>query len=88
MTNDPLLERLRRLPGPRLDDVTSARTLARAEAAFSAAPAARRWLVPAALAAWALLYAWGALREIGRLFPATARAGRPAVAALVDPGRR
>ena len=86
-TPDPLLERLRRLPRPGLDDVASARTLARAEAAFAAAPArtgttarARRarWSVPAALALWGVLYSWGAVRELGRLF-AAAPAG-PAVA--------
>jgi len=87
--DDPLLERLRRLPRPALDDVASSRTLARAEAAFAAAPprievAARarfaRWSVPAALALWGVLYAAGAVREIGRLFPA-APASEPAVAA-------
>ena len=85
---DPLLERLRQLPRPALDDVASARTLARSEAAFVAAPArtstaARsrfsRWSVPAALALWGALYAAGAVREIGRLFPA-APAAAPAVA--------
>src|SRR4029450_3077384 len=34
-TPDPLLERLRQLPRPALDDVAAARTLARAEAAFA-----------------------------------------------------
>jgi hypothetical protein len=83
--DDPLLERLRRLPRPALDDVASARALARAEAAFAASPArttARRsrfsrWAVPVALALWGILYAAGAVREIGRLFPAAAE---PAVA--------
>jgi hypothetical protein len=87
--DDPLLERLRRLPRPALDDVASARTLGRAEAAFVAAPArtdsaARAvfsgWSVPAALALWGALYAAGAVREIGRLFPG-APAAAPAVAA-------
>src|SRR5689334_21653332 len=86
--DDPLLERLGRLPRPRLDDVTAARTLARAEAAFASAPGQatvagaplRRWPVPAALALWGLLYCWGAVREIGRLFPADG-AAKPAVAA-------
>lgn len=86
--DDPLLERLRRLPRPALDDVASARTLTRAEAAFAASPArtgataARsrfsRWSVPAALALWGVLYAAGAVREIGRLFPAST--AEPAVA--------
>jgi hypothetical protein len=85
--DDPLLERLRRLPRPALDDVASARTLARAETAFAAsstrttaAPRSRfsRWSVPAALALWGVLYAAGALREIGRLFPAST--AEPAVA--------
>ena len=84
--DDPLLERLRQLPRPALDDVASARTLARSEAAFVAAPArtdtaarsrSSRWSVPAALALWGALYAAGAVREIGRLFPAAAA---PAVA--------
>jgi hypothetical protein len=75
--NDPLLERLRRLPRPKLDDVAAARTLARAEAAFAAAHATTEsrsrfagWPVPAALALWGALYAWGALGELGRLYPA------------------
>jgi len=85
--DDPLLERLRRLPRPALDDLASARTLAQAEAAFAAPPARAaaaprsrfsRWSVPAALALWGVLYAAGAVREIGRLFPASA--GEPAVA--------
>jgi hypothetical protein len=90
-TPDPLLERLRRLRRPALDDVAAARSLARAEAAFAAAPprtenAPRshlaRWTrgsIPAALALWGVLYAFGAVREIGRLFPG-APAGEPAVA--------
>jgi hypothetical protein len=82
--DDPLLARLSRLPRPRLDDLTGARTLARAEAAFASAAVARRpsrrWPVPAALALWGLLYCWGAVREIGRLYPAD-RAAKPAVAA-------
>ena len=86
--DDLLLERLRRLPGARLDDVSAARTLARAEAAFASAaadagigarpPRARR-MVPAALAMWAVLYGGCAVRELGRLFPA---AGRAVVAAI------
>jgi len=87
-TPDPLLERLRRLPRAQVDDVTAARTLARAEAAFASAhaaapaPASRltAWLVPAALGIWGLLYTGGAAREIAHLFPAEAEA-KPAVAA-------
>jgi hypothetical protein len=86
-TPDPLLERLRRLPRPQVDDVTAARTLSRAETAFASAPAPARapaarlttWLVPAALAIWGVLYTGGAAREISRLFPAQAEA-KPAVA--------
>jgi len=86
-TPDPLLEQLRRMPRPQVDDVTAARTLARAEAAFSSAPAPARapaaghtaWLVPAALAIWGVVYTGGAAREISRLFPAQAEA-KPAVA--------
>jgi hypothetical protein len=79
-TEDSVLKRLRELPAARLDDVTAARTLARAEAAFVAAapgPSRASWWVPAALSLWAALYGWGAVREIGRLFPA---ARPPAVA--------
>jgi hypothetical protein len=85
--DDPLLDRLRRLPRPALGDVASARALAQAEAAFVASStrtaAARRsrfsrWSVPAALALWGVLYAAGAVREIGRLFPAST--AEPAVA--------
>ena len=87
--DDPLLARLRRLPGAPLDDVTAARTLARAEAAFASAVSgagaiARRpraqWAIPAALALWGAIYSWGATRELGRLF-ATERTAKPAVAA-------
>jgi len=87
-TPDPLLERLRRLPRAPLNDVAAARTLARAEPAFASAAAAtnvpnlaritRAW-VPAALALWGALYALGAVRELGRLFPAAP--AQPAVAA-------
>ena len=57
--------------------------LARAEAAFvSAGNAPRARLlgasVPAALVLWAVLYVWGAVSEIGRLFPAAP--AKPAVA--------
>jgi hypothetical protein len=82
-TPDPLLERLRRLSRPSLDDVAAARTLARTEAAFAAPQAERRpqrarlW-VPAALALWGALYAFSALRELGRLYPAAP--AKPAVA--------
>ena len=89
-TPDPLLERLHRLPRAPLDDVTAARTLARAESAFASADTnaaarstntgrvTRAW-VPAALALWGALYAWGAVRELGRLFPGAP--AQPAVAA-------
>jgi hypothetical protein len=88
-TPDPLLERLRRLPRAPLDDVAAARTLARAESAFASAAhtnagagsnlarVKRAW-VPAALALWGALYAWGAVRELGRLYPASP--AQPAVA--------
>jgi hypothetical protein len=75
--SDPLMSRLRALPAVRLDDVTAARTLARAESALTAAatdvPAARRrWIrvaPPAALAVWAILYVWGAVGALARLYP-------------------
>ena len=76
--DDPLLARLRALPPARLDDVAAARTLARAEAALAAPAAAtpatwvRRWLLPAALAAWGMLYAAGAVGELARVYPAAA----------------
>jgi hypothetical protein len=78
-TPDPLLERLRQLRRPALDDVAAARTLARAEEVFAAPQAepprrplrARAW-IPAALGLWGLLYVWGAVRELVRLFPAAA----------------
>lgn len=87
--DDPLLRRLHELPAARLDDVTAARTLARAEAVLAAPPAARlradrRWLLPAALVAWGTLYVWGAVGELRRLFPtvpaAVALTTRPAAA--------
>lgn len=84
-TPDPLFERLRRLPRPAADDLAAARTLARAEAAFAAAHPTRstaraRWSLPFALALWGALYLWGAVRELGRLFPSEKRAVAPAVA--------
>ena len=83
-TPDPLLERLRQLPRPAPDDIASARTLARAEAAFAAARNVARprvgWSVPAALALWGALYVVGAARELTRLYPTSAEA-KPAVAA-------
>lgn len=81
---DPLLERLRALPSTRLDDVTSARTLARAEALLpdagrlarakrrSASSWLSRCLLPAALVAWGMLYVWGAVEALTRLFPGSA----------------
>lgn len=73
-TPDPLLDRLRQLPRATLDDVSAARTLARAEASFATTPVAgpnllRRWLAPTALACWGLLYLWGSVRELRRIFP-------------------
>jgi hypothetical protein len=87
MTPDPLLERLQRLPRAALDDVAAARTLARAESVFASPPAkARAWLprwsVPAVLATWGLLYAWGALGELARLFPADK--AKPAMADKIN----
>jgi len=86
-TPDPLLERLRRLPRAALDDVAAARTLARAESAFASPPAkARAWLprwsVPAVLASWGLLYAWGAVSELARLYPTDG--AKPAMADKID----
>jgi hypothetical protein len=75
---DPLLQRLRHLPRIAPDDVAAARTLAAAEAALRPAPPAApatatagvmRWAMPLALAAWGALYTWGALGELGRLYP-------------------
>ena len=86
--DDPLLERLRRLPRIAPDDVATARTLATAEAAFGATPVpmpatARlmRWAMPLALAAWGALYTWGAVGQLGRLFPESGGPPRLAVAA-------
>ena len=87
---DPLLQRLRRLPRVAPDDVAAARTLAAAEAALRPAPPAApstatarlmRWAMPLALAAWGALYTWGALGELGRLFPGSGGPQRLAVAA-------
>ena len=85
-TPDPLLERLSQLPRARLDDVASARTLARAEAAYTSAHAAvagrsrvARRSIPLALALWGAVYAFGAVRQLGRLFASGAGAA-PAVA--------
>lgn len=109
--DDPLLARLRALPSARLDDVNSSRTLARAEtvllamgprAATSRAPVASSsrlpgWLLSAALVGWGMLYVWGAVDALARLFPMRpraavtvpafpAQAGRgPVTAALVGP---
>lgn len=86
---DPVLQRLRALPRPVQDQISAARTLARAEAAFAAAPPVKsatrsRWPVPAALALWAALYVWGAVRELGRLFPAANPPASTAMAANDD----
>jgi len=79
---DPLLERLRDLPPVILDDVTAARTLARAEAqlvatpARSSRPAAISWaraVVPAALTLWGLVYGWGAVHELAHVFTRSPR---------------
>jgi hypothetical protein len=67
----PLRDRAR----DRLDEVTAARVLARAEAALSppAQPAPRslprRWLVPAGLMLWGALYLWAAVGEIRVIYP-------------------
>jgi len=89
--SDPLLARLRGLPAVRLDDMTAARTLARAETALPSVvadvSARRRWSVrfapPAALALWAVLYVWGAVGALARLFPTAA----PPAVALTTPPR-
>jgi hypothetical protein len=96
---DPVLQRLRRLPRIAPDDVAAARTLAAAEAALHPAPPAvpatatarvMRWAMPLALATWGTLYTWGALGELGRLFPGSggprrlaAVAGAPSPVPLV-----
>ena len=81
--DDPVLARLRAIPSVRLDDVTASRTLARAEAVLLATgtPAAttksptpessRRssWLLTSALVGWGILYVWGAVGALARLFP-------------------
>lgn len=67
----PLRDRAR----DRLDDVTAARVLARAEALLS--PPARmasrsiprRWLVPAGLMVWGAIYLWAAVGEIRVVYP-------------------
>jgi hypothetical protein len=92
-TPDPLFERLKELPRPAQDDLAAARTLARAEAAFASAhpvrsPVRARWSIPAALALWSALYLWGAVRELGRLFPSERRATGRAVAMNGDSGER
>jgi hypothetical protein len=83
---DPLLDRLTKLRRDLLDDTTAARTLARAEAAlgpplsFRSNRLQRVW-VPAALAAWAVLYLWGAIGQLDRVFATEPAQGR-ALAAL------
>ena len=73
-TRDPLLDGLRRLPRAALDDLRAARTFASAEAAFATrdVPAQRprrSWLAPTALGLWGVLYLWGSVRELQRIFP-------------------
>ena len=66
----------------RLDDLTAARVLARAEAMLSP-PAGldvsrsipRRWLVPAMLMAWGALYLWAAVGQIRSVYPRSAAPG-------------
>lgn len=89
---DALLDRLAGLRRDLLDDTTAARALARAEAALGAPVAQplnrwRRVWVPAALAAWAVLYVWGAIDQLGRAF-ASQPAQRREVASLLDPPAR
>jgi hypothetical protein len=81
--DDPLCARLRALPSARLDDVTSSRTLACAEAVLletgaravttrAPAPSSSRisgWLLATALVGWGMLYVWGAVGALARLFP-------------------
>jgi hypothetical protein len=63
--------------------VTASRTLARAEATFVATartPGGRIWrpgLVPAGLALWGVLYVWGAVGALYRLFPGAPSDVRP-----------
>jgi hypothetical protein len=80
-----LLAPLRDRTRDRLDDVTAARVLARAEATLSqpafeggaatgpspTAPRALagRWLVPATLMTWGTLYLWAAVAEIRVVYP-------------------
>lgn len=70
---DPLLARLTALRRDLLDDTTAARALARAEAELGPPVSLRPnrlrpvW-VPAALAAWAVLYVWGAIGQLARVF--------------------
>jgi hypothetical protein len=94
--HDPLFARLRALPSAHLDDVTASRTLARAEALLRAmgsraattrAPAAAAsgisgWLLGVALVSWGMLYAWGAVGALARLFPMRPA---PAVTLTVPP---
>ena len=99
--HDPLLARLRALPSARLDDVNSSRTLARAEsvllavgprAATTGAPVASSsplpgWLLSAALVGWGMLYVWGAVDALARLFPMRPRAGVTLAALPAQAGR-
>lgn len=89
---DRLLDDLRELRRDLLDDTRAALTLARAEdelgppVSFLSNPARRVW-VPAALAAWAMLYVWGAIGQIGRVFT-TEAPQRKQLAALIDSSGR
>jgi hypothetical protein len=95
--HDPLFARLRALPSARLDDIMSSRTLASAEACLqpmgpqaspTRAPATSSgmsgWLLSAALAGWGMLYVWGAVGALARLFPTTV----PAAVTLAAPPLR
>lgn len=95
-TPDPLFERLRGLRRPTLDDVAAARTLARAEEAFTTSftnarpgrgTGRPRWPVPAALVLWSALYIWGAIGALGRIFPAERHSAPQAIAFNYRPAR-
>ena len=74
---DPLLTRLRELPGPQLPPLARARALHRAEVELHRRPARAwslaRWLgtealVPSVLVMAGLLYLTGAVRELAHVF--------------------